>query len=793
MVFVLGVVGCTSAASTSHNNTVKVVNEHNNTKNTVSESSIQSDVTINSTTSSSSQTSPDPRIMRNGVVLSTVYTSIQAAVNAAQSGDTILLENGQTFTITSAITINKSLTFDIGDANGIIANGSATISGSSTRLVNITANSIIVTFNKITFTNGSVTGQGAAVYNNYSGVTLTFNNCSFTSNTANSGWFSQGNGGAIYNAGTLTTNSCIFTSNSAANYGGAIYNTGTLYVDNSVFNLNRVTGNTQYTGGGAIYNNASGNFSVSNSTFSSNSAPTGGAIISMTAATITGSTFNNNNANQNNGGAISFGVNNNTPGTGTITISDNYFSGNTATSNGGAIWSGTNGTCIISNNNFVGNKATENGGAIRTWGSTTVTSNNFYNNTAGTAGGAISVYQGITTAQFNRFISNGTNDVNVVSRAGTFSGNLNWWGVNTGPATGRVTGSNSTISSWLVLKITASPTSIPVNGTSNVVATLLYDNNGNYHDPASGCVPNAITNIFTGIPANFTGTLGTVSPTSSVFYNGTANTTFTGKVPGLGSVSATVDNQTVSTNIVIGSADLEVWVYDNTGVTDWLYGLSPQYVVEVDNNGPDEATNVIVTITLPSSLQLNGYNPETGGNVTINGNILTWNVGTICSGGSTGIDILARITGTGTIPLTATVTQDQTDPNTSNNTDTWNTYVPLSADIQVTQTVSNQTPTTGSSLTYTVTITNNGPDTANNIIIDLTQTGLTGTTYTPSTGNYSNGIWTITQLTNGATATLTITGTTTSTITSSTASLQAVDEDNWNETNDNKTLYSLTP
>jgi trimeric autotransporter adhesin len=62
-------------------------------------------------------------------------------------------------------------------------------------------------------------------------------------------------------------------------------------------------------------------------------------------------------------------------------------------------------------------------------------------------------------------------------------------------------------------------------------------------------------------------------------------------------------------------------------------------------------------------------------------------------------------------------------------------------------------------VTFTITATNNGPNAATGLMIsDLAPAGLLNVTYTPSVGTYYNGIWTITTLNNGSSATLTIRG-----------------------------------
>ena len=132
-----------------------------------------------------------------------------------------------------------------------------------------------------------------------------------------------GTGGGIYNySGTLTVTNSTFSDNSAT-YGGGIYNEGTLTVTNSTFSGNSAT----Y--GGGIYNQ--GTLTVTNSTFSGNTANTGGGIYNYGTLTVTNSTFSGNAATY--GGGIY--------NQGTLTVTNSTFSGNAATTYGGIYNQGT--------------------------------------------------------------------------------------------------------------------------------------------------------------------------------------------------------------------------------------------------------------------------------------------------------------------------------------------------------------------------------------------------------------------------------------------------------------------
>ena len=562
-----------------------------------------------------------------------------------------------------------------------------------------------------------IDGQNAnRMFTISSGYTVTI-----SSLTLQNGLASNSNGGAIQNSGTLTINNCAFTSNSADANGGAIYNDGTLTVSGSIFTSN--VANAYY--GGAIYNEGT--------------------------LTVSGSTFTNNEGYD--GGAIAGGTTTVQP-SGALTITGSTFTGNTASSAGGAVW--THGTCNITSSTFTGNSANTSGGstakgcggAIRNWGTLTVTGSTFTGNTATTNGAAISNYQGTTTANFNRIIGNGANDINAEYNSGTSTVNAenNWWGSNTGPASARITaatGASVDANPWIILKITASPTSILVGGTSTVTADLTW--NSNNVQPTGGHVPD-------GIPVSFTGTLGSVNPVSASTINGITTTTFTaGYTPGSATVSAAVDGVTVSTPITINPvANLQINQTVNTPVN---VGNTVTYTVTVKNNGPNTATNIRIQDLIPA------------------GFTATPSVGTY-SGGIWTIPSLANGT-TATLTITGTVTSSMAGLTTSNTATElsqteYTSQLPTStigfytkkANVALTQTTSSTPVNVGDTVTYTVTATNHGPDTATNINIqDIIPSGLTNVVVTPSAGtSYSNGIWTISSLTNGEIATLTIAG-----------------------------------
>jgi uncharacterized repeat protein (TIGR01451 family) len=89
------------------------------------------------------------------------------------------------------------------------------------------------------------------------------------------------------------------------------------------------------------------------------------------------------------------------------------------------------------------------------------------------------------------------------------------------------------------------------------------------------------------------------------------------------------------------------------------------YTITVTNLGPDAATNVVVTDTLPSGVTFVSASPG----CVHSAGVVTCNLGNIPAGDSVTITIVVTVTAPGTISNTATVTSDTLDPNTANNSD----------------------------------------------------------------------------------------------------------------------------
>jgi uncharacterized repeat protein (TIGR01451 family) len=98
------------------------------------------------------------------------------------------------------------------------------------------------------------------------------------------------------------------------------------------------------------------------------------------------------------------------------------------------------------------------------------------------------------------------------------------------------------------------------------------------------------------------------------------------------------------------------------------------YTLEVENAGPDPATNVVVSDDLPSQVDQVSAEPSTG-NCEIQGKKVNCELGTLASGASATVTIEVTAKRAGLITNRAEVESEVEDPETANNRDTENTSV----------------------------------------------------------------------------------------------------------------------
>lgn len=363
--------------------------------------------------------------------------------------------------------------------------------------------------------------------------------------------------------------------------GGAIQDTnGYLTISDTIFSNNTATNSSTGQGGAIFYwlPNASGQgsvgaLSINNCTFTSNSAArSGGTAGGAIYAEIASSTGSN------------------------LAIKGCTFTTNSATAgDGGAVVVSSARTVDITNNNFVSNSVSGSG-----------------------HGGAIYVNTGVSNVNFNRFISNtaatAANGKTLYRNAGATglaNATINWWGVNSGAGANDIVGTFNTGNN-INLKIVASPTTVPLLGTSALTADFFTTS-------SATTITLAQVSALIGLPVNYGAplTLGTLSGSDTILQaNGTAVSTYNaGSTSGPGTASITVDSQTVTANITVGSG-----AAGNSSLTNLLASagaLSPAFSGASTGpyavSAPNATTTTTITPTATNSNAAISYNVNGGG------------------------------------------------------------------------------------------------------------------------------------------------------------------------------------
>ena len=299
------------------------------------------------------------------------------------------------------------------------------------------------------------------------------------------------------------------------------------------------------------------------------------------------------------------------------------------------------------------------------------------------------------------------------------------------------------------------------NVGDNVIFTLTVTNNG--PSAATGVsVTDNLPSGYTYVSDNGSGayaggiwTIGNLANGATVSLDITATVNATGDYANTATVSGDQndpDNSDDSdTNTPTPNAVSDLSIIKTVDNITPNVGDNVTFTIMVTNDGPNDATGVLVTDNLPSGYTYvsdngNGaYNVETG----------IWTIGNLTNGETVSLQIEVTVNQSGNYVNTASITGNETDPDESSNEDSESSTPHTSADIVLTKTVDNSTPQELDNVTYTITVVNNGPANVTNLVItDELPEGLTFVSATPSVGEWTSPEWTIGTLNNGETATL---------------------------------------
>ena len=187
---------------------------------------------------------------------------------------------------------------------------------------------------------------------------------------------------------------------------------------------------------------------------------------------------------------------------------------------------------------------------------------------------------------------------------------------------------------------------------------------------AAGCGLETETNTIT------CGDIG-IAAGASITYQFVVRPT----TPGTLTNSLTVDPSLIANTVTntttvnpASGADLAVTITDSPDPV--IRGATVTYTITVTNNGPTAATGVRLTDLLPP-LEVFTIVVSQGSFTTNQPSAIIGDFGTLASGASATLTVTGSTFTTGTITNTATVTANEADPDTANNTASENTMVNL--------------------------------------------------------------------------------------------------------------------
>ncbi len=256
---------------------------------------------------------------------------------------------------------------------------------------------------------------------------------------------------------------------------------------------------------------------------------------------------------------------------------------------------------------------------------------------------------------------------------------------------------------------------LPANGATNLTVTLLALEGGTFTNLASGS-------------------------NTTLDLNATNN-------------NGSLTNAQVITTVA-ASANLAI---TKTGPANVNATGSVIYNLSVTNSGPSTATGVIVTDSLPANVTF----VSASGNGATNGNLVTWNLGTLANGATSNLTVTVIAPASGSLTNIASIGSPTPDPVPTNNvTPPVTTTVTTIADLAVGKSGA-ASSALGLNFTYTISVTNLGPSSAVNFAVtDSLPAGIVFVSSVPlvTTNASSQVIWTnLGTLALNATTNLTLT------------------------------------
>ena len=228
----------------------------------------------------------------------------------------------------------------------------------------------------------------------------------------------------------------------------------------------------------------------------------------------------------------------------------------------------------------------------------------------------------------------------------------------------------------------------------------------------------------------------------------------------------TTNNSASASSTIVRSADLAITKTTSTPAP--VPGTDVVYTLTATNNGPSDATSVVVNDDLPADFTSATATTTGGGTCTVSGRTVTCSYATLPAGETRTVTITARLASSSSaasIANTATISSPTSDPTPGNNSASVSiTPVAPQADVRITKQTVTSPVVPGQQVEYRLTVTNAGPSDASSVTVADTPPGtVTGVGATPSQGTctvtggaVACALGTVAA---GSSATVTVTGT----------------------------------
>jgi uncharacterized repeat protein (TIGR01451 family) len=205
--------------------------------------------------------------------------------------------------------------------------------------------------------------------------------------------------------------------------------------------------------------------------------------------------------------------------------------------------------------------------------------------------------------------------------------------------------------------------------TAPASGQVSLDTHGSAVDTLLGVYTGTAVDALSAVAANDDD--GSANGTSGLAFQAQAGTEYEIAIDGRAGVAGALAlNWSLNT---AAQADLALSVTDGPDPVDVNADLT--YTITASNLGPNVATNVVVTDTLPAGASVAFVSPG----CSVDLGVVTCGVGTIAANGSSLVTIVVRFAAAGSASNQATVASDLPDPNVSNDTVTNGTTIMLAA------------------------------------------------------------------------------------------------------------------